>query len=115
MQSVCFNGRGIPETGTDLFVDDDVSTTRQVNPLIRLIRRYRDNDTVDEEVGEKTTLANRWAIRRQTRACGTLCQNVGGNNVATQRQIQIIDNGLRPALIKGSLSNCVEPPGCEPA
>jgi hypothetical protein len=41
VQAVCRNGRGIPGTGTDLFVNDDGSTTQQINRLIRLTR-YRD-------------------------------------------------------------------------
>ena len=113
VQTVCRNGREIARTATNLFVYDDISTTRQINRLIRLTR-YRDSHTVDPQVAKKSTLANRWSTLK-TRALRTLCHNVGGKSVATDIQIQIFDNGLRPALVKGTLSYCVESSGGERA
>ncbi|MDQ3750595.1 MAG: hypothetical protein M3367_16500, partial [Acidobacteriota bacterium] len=52
--SVCRLACRIPRTGSDLFVYDDRSTTRQVNRLIRLTR-YRDSRTVDPQVAKKST------------------------------------------------------------
>ncbi len=51
VQTVCRNGREIPRTGSDLFVYDDRSTTRQVNRLIRLTR-YPNSPTVDPQVAK---------------------------------------------------------------
>ncbi len=113
VQTVCRQACRIPRTCSDLFVYDDRSTTRQINRLIRLTR-YRDSPTVDPQVAKKTSLANRWSTLK-TRALRTLCHNVGGKSVATNIQIQIFDNGLRPALVKGTLSYCVESSGCERA
>ncbi len=110
MQTVYRNGRAIPGNAKELFVNDNRSTTCQINRLISLTRYYRDNHTVNAEVGKRTTLANWWSTR-WTRALRTYCHNVGGNVVATHIQIQIRDNGLRSALVTGTLSICVERPG----
>ncbi len=112
VQTVYRNGRAIPGNAKELFVNDNRSTTWQINRLIRLTR-YRDNHTVNAEVGKRTTLAS--GSTRFTRALRTYCHNVGGNVVATHIQIQIIDNGLRPALIAHTLSFCVEKPSYERA
>ncbi len=62
------NGPHWSNAGLCLFVNDDESTTRQVNRLINT--RYRDLDPVDAEDGyHHTTLANR--SFRCTRALGT--------------------------------------------
>ncbi len=113
MYTVDRQSHGIPGKGSNLFVYDDSSTSRQVNRLINT--HYRDKHSVDAEVGyQHTSIASRWSTLK-TRALGTCRHKVAGKDVATDRQIQIFDLGLRPALVKGTLSYCFEKPGCERA
>ena len=103
----------IPGTGRDLFVNDDESTTRQVNRLINT--RYRDLDTVDAEDGYHDTSLATMKTPSCTRALGSVSNKDTGNSVATHIQNKIFDSGLRPSLIPKTLSHGGEQPGCERA
>ena len=114
VHSVDRQARGISRTGSNLFVDDDGSSTRQANRLIRK-RGYHDKHTVDAQVVyHHSSITNWWSIF-YTRALRTRRYKIRGYDVATRRQIQIGDNGLRPALVKASLSDCVKSPSGEQA
>ena len=115
MHTVDRQARGIPLTGTNMFVNDDGST-RHANRLIGN-QGYHDKDTVDTEVVyHHTSIASRWSTILWTRALRTHRHKGGGKDIATYiHQNQIFDLGLRPGLVKGTLSNCFKEPGCKRA